>query len=152
MRLPPVLLATAAIATGLPGCGGEPDVGDVVPRFTPELASPADTVLGDVKSDAPSVTAPPAPASAPASVAAPAKPVARPKPAPVPATAAPPQAPSAGTRQPAAPAPATPTAPPASAPAAPVSPAPQTTTPSSHGVPPGAFIEFCRQNPGACDG
>lgn len=102
------------------GCGGDDTTGDVVPRSTPELTAPGDVDLGRGSSRTNTTT-------------------------------------TGTTTTPTTTAPAAPaqTAPATPAPSAPATggATPDTgggTAPDTGGASPGAFSEFCRQNPGAC--
>lgn len=158
-------IAAAAVVVGLSGCGGgSDDLSDIIPRATPELMSPADTVLGrpgyatvvaaapttpaaSTPAVPPATPAPSPPAAAPtattAQAALPAAPAAPRTPAPA-ATPAPAQVPA--VTGPAAKPPKPPT--PKTAPS--LTPQPVQTDAGSSS--PGAFSEFCRENPGACPG
>lgn len=122
------LLATLALAGTAAGCGGDDSTGDVVPRSTPELTAPPDVQLGSGSGSSTgttdtTTTDTTTTPNAPATQApsAPASPAPS---APQTGGAAPPGGTGGGTGGGAA--------------------------PETGGASPGAFSEFCRQNPGAC--
>jgi hypothetical protein len=120
------LVLTLALAGFAAGCGGDDVVGDVVPRSTPELTAPPDSEIGSGSATTNTTTTDTtATTTAPSGTAAPTTPAAPTQTAPQTGGAAPqPGGTGGGTGGGAA--------------------------PDTGGASPGAFSEFCRQNPGAC--